>query len=307
MDMDRNAASGNAHAPGREELAYILKYKKPKYFTVVWRTFRKNKVAVAGLVVVILLFAAALGAEWITPYSHAIKQNIRAKFTPPGAAYLLGTDYLGRDVLARILHGARVSLTMGFIPTIASLLLGMLFGAMAVYSGARVDNVIMRICDVLSSIPGVLLALALVAALGPGFANVMIAVTVASIPDMTRYVRSVIINIVGLEYIDAARACGSSGPVIVARHVLPNAVGPLILSAVSNISGMIMIGAGLSYLGLGIQPPQPEWGCMLAEGQNYFLRAPYLMIVPGLAILLAVLAFNLVGDGLRDALDPKLQ
>jgi peptide/nickel transport system permease protein len=274
---------------------------------IVWKAFRANKAAVAGLAVVILLFLAAFGAELLTPYSNAIGQNIRDKFTAPGADYLLGTDNLGRDVFARLLHGARVSLTMGFVPTAASLILGMLFGGTAVYCGGKIDNAIMRVCDVFSCIPGVLLALALVAALGPGLGNVMIAVTVASIPDMTRYVRSVILNIVGLEYIDAARACGTRGPVIVLRHVLPNAMGPLILSAVSNISGMIMIGAGLSYLGLGIQPPQPEWGCMLAEGQAYFMRAPWLMLAPGFAILIAVLAFNLMGDGLRDALDPKLR
>ena len=165
----------------------------------------------------------------------------------------------------------------------------------------------MRLCDVLSCIPSILLALAFVAALGPGLANVMIAVTVAAIPELTRYVRSVILGIVGLEYVDAARACGVSGFMIVVRHVIPNASGPLILSAVSNISGMIMIGAGLSYLGLGIQPPNPEWGAMLAEGQNHFVNAPYLMIIPGLAIFISVLAFNLMGDGLRDALDPKLR
>lgn len=305
--MGLNTKLGAEAANNKTELIKTLKHKRPKYIAIIWRAFRSNKAAIVGLVVVILLFAAALGAELITPYSHALEQNIRAKFTPPGAAFLLGTDNLGRDVFARILHGARVSLTMGFLPTAASLFLGMLFGGMAVYSGGRIENIIMRVCDVFSCIPGVLLALALVAALGPGFGNVMIAITIASVPDMTRYVRSVIINIIGLEYIDAARACGTSGIVIVARHVLPNAMGPLILSAVSNISGMIMIGAGLSYLGLGIQPPQPEWGNMLAEGQSYLLRAPHLMLAPGLAILVAVLAFNLLGDGLRDALDPKLR
>lgn len=301
-------SNGAYGAPAdRAEALLRLQAKRPRQIAGIWRAFRANKAALAGLVVVVLLFALAFGADLIKPYSSAIDQNIRQKFTAPGAAFPLGTDNLGRDVFARLLHGARVSLTMGFFPTIASLLLGMLFGGIAVYSGGRVDNVIMRVCDMLSCIPGVLFALALVAALGPGFSNVMIAITIASIPDMTRYVRSVILNIVGLEYIEAARACGTSGPVIVMTHVLPNAVGPLILSAVSNISGMIMIGAGLSYLGLGIQPPQPEWGNMLAEGQSYFQRAPWLMVAPGLAILISVLSFNLMGDGLRDALDPKLK
>lgn len=289
------------------DILELQKRHKKRYITVVWKAFAANRAAMVGLIVVVLLFIAALGAEWIIPYTKAIEQNLRQRFLPPGPEHLMGTDYLGRDVFARILHGAKISLTMGFIPTAASLLLGMIFGGMAIYIGGRVDTLIMRLCDMISSIPGVLLALAMVAALGPGYVNVMIAVTIASVPDMIRYVRSVIIGIISLEYVEAARACGSSGTDIVMRHVLPNAMGPLILSAVTNISGMIMIGAGLSYLGLGIQPPQPEWGCMLAEGQNYFMRAPHLMLIPGAIILLAVLAFNLMGDGLRDALDPKLR
>lgn len=301
MSTNMNQSMDNA------EMLRILQHKRPTHIAIVWKAFSASKAAVAGLVVVVLLFAAAFGAPLIMPYAQAIQQNIHDKFTAPGSEFILGTDNLGRDVVARLLHGARVSLTMGFIPTIASLVLGMLLGGIAVYSGGRTENIIMRICDLLSSIPAVLLALALVAALGTGLFNVMIAITIASIPDMTRYVRSVILNIIGLEYIDAARACGTSGPAIVVRHVLPNAVGPLILSAVTNISSMIMIGAGLSYLGLGIQPPQPEWGNMLAEGQSYFIRAPWLMIAPGLAILISVLSFNLMGDGLRDALDPKLR
>jgi peptide/nickel transport system permease protein len=293
-------------ADERDVLEALLK-KKPKYILVVWQEFKRNKIALAGAVVVIALLAAAFGAGFIMPSSAATAQDIRAKFTMPGQGHPFGTDYLGRDMFARILHGARVSLTMGIIPSACSLLLGMIFGGAAVYLGGRTETVIMRVCDVFSCIPSILLALSLVAALGPGLANVMIAVTVASIPDLTRYVRSVILNIVALEYVDAARACGVSGLMIVVRHVMPNAAGPLILSLVSNISGMIMIGAGLSYLGLGVQPPNPEWGAMLAEGQNYFMRAPYLMIVPGIAIFISVLAFNLMGDGLRDALDPKLR
>ena len=293
-------------ADERDVLEALLK-KKPKYILVVWQEFKRNKIALAGAVVVIALLAAAFGAGFIMPSSAATAQDIRAKFTMPGQGHPFGTDYLGRDMFARILHGARVSLTMGIIPSACSLLLGMIFGGAAVYLGGRTETVIMRVCDVFSCIPSILLALSLVAALGPGLANVMIAVTVASIPDLTRYVRSVILNIVALEYVDAARACGVSGLMIVVRHVMPNAAGPLILSLVSNISGMIMIGAGLSYLGLGVQPPNPGWGAMLAEGQNYFMRAPYLMIVPGIAIFISVLAFNLMGDGLRDALDPKLR
>jgi len=293
-------------ADGEQALAALLR-KKPNYYAVVWKAFIRNKPAIAGLIVVVVLFTAAFAAPLLLPSQAAVRQNVRSKFSPPSSEHIFGTDQLGRDVAARILHGARVSLTMGFFPAIVSLLLGCVIGGAAVYCGGFVESLIMRVCDVMSCIPSVLLALSLVAALGPGLNNVLIAITVASVPDLVRYVRSVIIGILGLEYIDAARACGTGGPAIVMRHVLPNAAGPLILSVVSNISGMIMVGAGLSYLGLGVQPPNPEWGAMLAEGQSYFARAPYLMAVPGLFILVSVLAFNLMGDGLQDALDPKLR
>ena len=290
----------------REEDLQRLMREKPRYLTVVWRNFSRNRFAVAGLVVVLVLILTAIFAPLIVPRELVTAQDIRNKLAPPGAGHVLGTDQVGRDILARLLYGSRVSLTMGFIPMVSSLLLGIVFGSAAVYCGGLLESVIMRVCDILSCIPGILLALALVAALGPGLNNVMIAVTIASVPDMTRYVRSVILGIVGLEYIEAARACGTGPAAIVARHVIPNAAGPLILSAVSNIASMIMIGAGLSYLGLGVQLPNPEWGAMLAEGQNYFMLAPHLMAVPGITMLIAVLAFNLMGDGLRDALDPKL-
>ena len=284
-----------------------LMQKKPNYVLVVWRNFSRNRFAVAGLAVVLVLVLTAVFAPLIVPKEMITAQEIRNKLMPPGNGHLFGTDQLGRDIFARLLYGSRVSLSMGFIPMCCSLLLGIIFGGIAVYRGGIVEGAIMRVCDILSCIPGVLLALALVAALGPGLNNVMIAVTIASVPDMTRYVRSVILNIIGLEYIDAARSCGTGSAAIVARHVIPNAAGPLILSAVSNIASMIMIGAGLSYLGLGVQLPNPEWGAMLADGQNYFIRAPHLMAVPGITMLIAVLAFNLMGDGLRDALDPKLR
>jgi len=284
-----------------------LMQTKPNFIRVFWFNFSKNKFAVAGLVVVLCLLMLSLITPLIIPVEMTTDIDIQGKLLPPGQGHIFGKDHLGRDVFARLLYGSRVSLTMGFIPMSCSLLLGILFGSIAVYRGGFIENIIMRICDILSCIPGVLLALTLVAVLGPGLRNVMIAITIAAVPDMTRYVRSVILNIVGLEYIDAARACGTGSTAIIVRHVIPNAAGPLILSAVSNIAAMIMIGAGLSYLGLGVQLPNPEWGAMLADGQNYFMQAPHLMLVPGVTMLIAVLSFNLMGDGLRDALDPKLR
>lgn len=281
--------------------------KKQSQLREFWRAFSQNKPAVAGLVIVIALFIIAYSAEAIVPYEVAIKTDIPHKLTPPGGEHLLGTDHLGRDVFARVLHGAKVSLTMGFIPTLISLSFGMLFGALAAYFGGWVDNLIMRLCDIFACIPGLLLSLTFVAVLGPGLTNMLIAITISSIPGRTRYVRAVILNIVELEYIEAGRACGTSSIKIIFKHVLPNAIGPLILNAASSIAGMIMTGAGLSFLGLGIQPPDPEWGFMLAESRESMRRAPYLMMAPGVAILISILAFNLVGDGLRDALDPKLR
>jgi len=291
----------------REEALQRLMRSRPNYLLVIWRNFSRNRFAVAGLVVVLCLLTLALITPLLIPREMTTDIDIRNRLMPSGPGHIFGKDHLGRDVLARLLYGSRVSLTMGFIPMACSLFLGIVFGSAAVYRGGFLETIIMRACDILSCIPGVLLALTLVAVLGPGLNNVMIAITIAAVPDMTRYVRSVILNIVGLEYIEAARACGTGTGAIIARHVIPNAAGPLILSAVSNIASMIMIGAGLSYLGLGIQLPNPEWGAMLADGQNYFLHAPHLMLVPGLTMLIAVLSFNLMGDGLRDALDPKLR
>lgn len=281
--------------------------KKQSQFKEFWRIFRSNKIAMLGLIIVVILFILAFSAEQLIPYSQATKQNVRAKLTPPNAEYLLGTDSLGRDVAARVLHGAKVSLTMGFLPTLISLFFGMLLGSLAAYFGGWVENLIMRICDVFSCIPGLLLSLTFVAVLGPGLRNMLIAITISSIPGRTRFVRAIILNIVEMEYIEAGRACGSSSLAIIRKHVLPNAMGPLILNAASSIAGMIMTGAGLSFLGLGIQPPDPEWGYMLAEAREYIRQSPYLMFAPGIAILISILSFNLVGDGLRDALDPKLR
>ncbi|MDR1440429.1 MAG: ABC transporter permease [Clostridiales bacterium] len=206
-----------------------------------------------------------------------------------------------------MINGARVSLTMGFLPTAGSLLAGMLLGALAAYRGGWIDNAVMRVCDILTCVPGILLSLTFVMILGTGLNNVLIAITVAAIPAATRYVRAVVLNIVGLDYIEAGRACGTGTFGIIRKHVLPNAFGPLLLFATSNISAMLLMGAGLSFLGLGIQPPYPEWGSMLNEAREYVLTEPWLFLFPGVAIMISMLAFNLVGDALRDALDPKLR
>ena len=281
--------------------------KKQNQFLETWKVFSQNKASVVGLIVAVILLVTAFSAELIMPFEYAIRQDIPNRLQPPGGDFLLGTDNMGRDYAARMLHGARVSLTMGFLPTLVSLFVAMILGGTAALYGKWVDDIIMRICDVFACIPGVLLALTFVAALGPGLFNMLVAITIASIPSRTRFVRSVVLNIVELDYIEAGRACGTSDFRIITKHVLPNAMGPLILNAVAGIAGMIMLGAGLSFLGMGIEPPYPEWGVMLAENQRFLRTHPFLMLVPGFAILISVLCFNLVGDGLRDALDPRLR
>jgi ABC-type dipeptide/oligopeptide/nickel transport system permease subunit len=272
-----------------------------------WRIFISNKPAFISLFVVIFLFAAAFLGPLFFPYETAVTQNIAERLRPPGKTHWFGTDNLGRDVFARIINGAGISLTMGFIPTIAGMFFGIFFGSCAAYFGKWIDNLIMRIVDILSCIPAVLLMLMLVAILGQGMTNLLIAITAASIPSYTREVRALILNIVENDYIEAGRACGSGRFQIIVRHVLPNAMGPLILTATSSISGMIMAGAGLSFLGLGVQPPAPEWGLMLAGSRTFLFNAPHLLFIPGLAILVSVISFNLLGDGLRDAFDPRLR
>ena len=272
-----------------------------------WRVFVSNKTALIASFVVVLLFIVAFVGPVFFPYETALKQTISDMLSPPSSRYWFGTDNVGRDVFARIVNGAQISLTLGFVPTIVGMFFGMLFGACAAYFGKWVDNIIMRICDILSCIPGILLMLLFVTVLGYGFNNLLIAITVASIPSYTRYIRSLILSIVENDYVEAARACGTNSVAIMFKHVLKNAIGPLLLLGTSNISEMIMMGAGLSFLGLGVQPPTPEWGLMLSNARDFMRSAPYLLFIPGVTILISVLSFNLVGDGLRDVLDPRLR
>jgi len=281
--------------------------KKQYKFRESWYVYKSNKPALVAAFVVVFLFAVAFIGPLFFPYETALKQTIRDMLTSPNSKYWFGTDNLGRDIFARIINGARISLTLGFIPTIIGMFFGMLFGACAAYFGKLVDNIIMRVCDILTCIPGILLMLLFVTVLGYGFENLLIAITAASIPSYTRYVRSLILSIVENDYVEAARSCGTGSIAIMYKHVLRNAIGPLLLLGTSNISEMIMMGAGLSFLGLGVQPPTPEWGLMLANARDFMRSAPYMLFIPGIAILLSVLSFNLVGDGLRDVLDPRLR
>ena len=283
-------------------------YRKKSQAKEVWWRLKKNKSAMIGLAIICVLVLVAVFADVIADYDlKAITQNPSQRLLPPSSEHWFGTDDCGRDVFARIVHGARISLSIGVVTVLLSVLLGGIFGAVAGFYGGKVDGVIMRIMDTILCIPGTLLTLALAAALGPGTRNLLIAIAVSSVPGFTRVIRSAILPVLGQDFIEAARACGTRDWRIIVKHILPNAIGPIIVQATMAISTMIITTSALSYIGMGIDLPRPEWGAMLSEARDFMRTAPTLIIFPGVAIVLAALSFNLLGDGLRDALDPKLK
>ncbi len=259
-----------------------------------------------GLAILLVLVLAAIAAPLLTPYDPE-KLKLVDALIHPNLAHPLGTDHLGRDMLARLLYGGRLSLMIGFLAVGIGLVVGMPLGAISGYYGGWVDMVIQRIADILLSFPSILLALALVAALGVGLKNVIISVGVSAIPSFIRLVRGSVLSIREQTFVEAARSVGVKDHVILRRHILVNAMAPVIVQATLNLGTAILVAAGLGFLGLGVQPPTPEWGAMLGEGRQYIFSASYMATFPGLAIFLAVLGFNLMGDGLRDALDPRLR
>lgn len=272
-----------------------------------FRLFRKNKAAMFGCAVLLIFILAAIFADVIVPYEEAISQNSAVRLNGPSAEHIFGTDKYGRDVFARIIHGSRRSLSLGVGTTLLSVCIGGLIGACCGFYGGKFDAVMMRICDIVMCIPALLFALAVVAALGASMLNLIIAITIISVPSYIRIIRSVIISIVEQDYIYAARLCGSSNRSIIIHHVLPNAMGPIIVQASMNVASMMLTAAGLSFIGMGVQQPAPEWGAMLNEARDFMINQPYLLLFPGAAISLSALCLNLVGDGLRDALDPRLK
>lgn len=282
--------------------------KKSNPYLTIWRRFRKNKLAMVGLFLLLFLIAVAIGGRIFLDYDQdVVKQDIIHKLQAPSAAHIFGTDKYGRDVLARVVWGTQISLSVGFITVVIALVAGALIGATAGYYGGRIDNILMRVMDVFLAMPSTMLAIAVVSALGTSMANLLIALALARIPQFARIVRSAILSVKGMDFIEAAKACGTSDARIILKHILPNAIGPVIVQTTTNLANTILGVAGLSFIGLGIQPPTPEWGSMLNEAKEHMRYYPYLVIFPGLAIVIAVLAFNLIGDGLRDALDPRLK
>lgn len=281
-------------------------YKKRGQSAEIWRRFRRNPGAMVGLFMLCVLIIMAVFAEVISPHDP-IQQNLRNRLAPISSEHFLGTDELGRDIFSRIVFGARISVSVGLIAVTISSIGGIVLGSIAGYYGGILDNIIMRFIDILMAIPGILLNISIVAAMGPGLQNVMIAIGVSSIPGYCRIIRASIMSIKGQEFIEASRATGASDFHIIVQHIIPNSLAPLIVQATLRIGGSILMCASLSFIGIGIVPPTPEWGSMLSTGRDFLREAPQLSTIPGLAIMWAVFAMNLMGDGLRDALDPKLK
>ncbi|MEA4927494.1 MAG: ABC transporter permease [Candidatus Limiplasma sp.] len=282
------------------------KRRSEKPIVITWRRLKKNKLATLGLIIILLMIVLALLAPLIIPYKvDAV--NLKYKLKLPSAEHWFGTDELGRDIFSRLLYGARFSLQIGIIGVLISATGGILLGSVAGYFGGATDNLIMRLMDVLQAIPGIVLAIAISATLGPGLTNCIIALSISAIPNYARMTRASILNVRKMEYLEAATSINCSNTRIIIKHVLPNAFSPLIVQSTMGIAGTIMGAAMLSFIGLGVQPPTPEWGAMLSAGRNYLRDYPHLCIFPGVTIMIAVLSLNMLGDGLRDALDPKLK
>ncbi len=282
------------------------KEKHHKNSVLVLKRLFQNPGAVVGLIIVLIMVFAAIFAPYLTPYKYN-KINILEAYQFPSLAHPAGTDQLGRDILSRLMFGARYSLQIGIWTTLISTVAGIILGAIAGFFGKAVDELIMRFFDILQSMPGMILNVAIASALGTGFLNCIIALSVAGIPRSGRLIRASILSIREMEYIQAASLANSSTTKIISKHLIPNALSSSIVQATMSIGGAITAAAALAYLGLGVQPPIPEWGAMLSEGRTYIRAYPYMTIFPGVLIVITVLALNLLGDGLRDALDPKLK
>ncbi len=271
-----------------------------------WARLLKNRAAVLGGIIVLLLLASGVLAPWIAPYDPN-RQNLRASLEPPSLEHFFGTDVHGRDIFSRILFGAAISLRIGFLGSLLGGTIGVVLGLVSGFYGSRLDMLIMRLVDILLAFPGLLLAIAIIAAIGPGLENVIIAVGIFSVPTFTRVVRGSVLSVKQQDFIMAAHTVGATDSRIMRHHLFPNILAPVLVLLTMRIATAILTAASLSFLGLGAQPPTPEWGAMLSDGREYMVLAPHVATFPGLAILLAVLGFNLFGDGLRDALDPRLR
>jgi peptide/nickel transport system permease protein len=297
---------GETHAKS-ESTAPTMIYKKPSRFKEIWRRFKKSKGALCGLVIMVIITALVLLADVITPYRTATRQNLAMKLAPPSREHIFGCDSFGRDIFARVLHGGRTSLSIAVIATMMSCLLGSALGAVAGYYGKIVDSVIMRALDIFMSIPDILFAMAVIVALGANFINLLVALMLTFFTNYVRLVRSQVLILSEMEYVEASKAGGAGSFRIIISHILPNAMGVIIVNSTLNVAKIIIYESTLSFLGLGMPPPTPGWGLMLSEARQFLRTAPHLLVFPALAIVISACSVNLIGDGLRDALDPHLK
>ena len=282
-----------------------MKIEKPEsQLHMMWSALKKNKIAVVGLIVILLLVFIAFFGEAIAPYDP-LKIDMGSAKQAPSASHWFGTDIQGRDIFSRVLSGTKYSLFVGIGAVAFSLIIGTIIGAIAGYFGGIIDIVFMRIMDMMLAIPSILLAITLMAAFGQGLDKAIVAIGIVSIPEYARIVRSSILSVKENDYVAAAKVIGNNDGRIIFKHILPNVVSSIVVRATLGISTAILDIAALGFLGLGVKPPTPEWGTMLGDAKTYILSLPYMIVFPGIAISITVLAFNLFGDGLRDALDPK--
>jgi peptide/nickel transport system permease protein len=274
--------------------------------SLIWKKLKRNRLALLGGGIILMFALVAVIAPWIVPY-HPIKQDLRFSLEKPSMKNPLGRDELGRDILSRIIYGTRISLLIAISVVFFGLLLGVPLGLVSGYWGGKVDFILQRMTDTMLAFPGFLLALALVSVIGVGFKNVVVSIGISSVPIYIRLVRGCVLSIREQAYVEAARALGTRNLVILYRHILVNAMVPIIVQSTLGMGTAILFAAGLGFLGLGVQPPTPEWGAMLGSGRSYLYASPHVATFPGLAIFFAVLGFNLFGDGLRDALDPRFK
>lgn len=291
------------------EVNTSVKNKKEKVsspWVDAWRSFRKNKLAMLGLMLILFFILLAIFAPVLTHFDYKA-QNLTNRLQPPSSEHWFGTDDLGRDLFTRVIYGARISLWVGFFSVVGSIIVGTFLGILAGYYGKWVDTLISRLFDIMLAFPSILLAIAIVAALGPSLQNALLAIAIVNIPTFGRLVRAKVLSLKEEEFIMAARAQGMKDRRILLHHVLPNSLAPIIVQGTLGIATAILEAAALGFLGMGAQPPEPEWGKMLSDSRQFIQLAPWTVIFPGISIMFTVLGFNLMGDGLRDVLDPRMK
>ena len=286
----------------------MRKYKKRSQMGEIVRRFVQNKGAMLGLIIILIVVFIAVFADQLLDYdTQVIGTNVPERMQGPSAKHLFGTDELGRDIFYRVLYGSRISLAVGVVSVLIGLFIGLVLGCIAGYFGGMTEEIILRLTDILAAVPNILMGIVIVAVLGASTFNLMLAIGITSIPQFVRVSRAAVLTVRGEEYVEAARSLGRSEAKIIALHIVPNCLSPIIVQTTLRIATAIIQASSLSFLGLGVPVPSPEWGALLSAGRKWVRKAPYMTLFPGLAIMITVLAFNMIGDGLRDAMDPKLR